>query len=131
MKPEYAGKMKFYLSAVDDLLRHPADAPSIGLILCQGRNEVIVEYELRDAAKPMGVAGYRVSSQLPARLEAELPTADELAREFPLMALIRLRTELERALRQAGLGRSSAGDRLAASPPAGRCEPAAERREIR
>jgi len=102
-KPEYAGKMNFYLSAVDDLLRHPADAPSIGLILCQGRNEVIVEYALRDAAKPMGVAGYRVSSQLPARLEAELPTADELAREFPLMALIRLRTELERALRQAAL----------------------------
>jgi hypothetical protein len=103
MKPKYAGKMNFYLSAVDDLLRHPADAPSIGLILCQGRNEVIVEYALRDAAKPMGVAGYLVSSQLPARLAAELPTADELAREFPLMALIRLRTQLERALRQAAL----------------------------
>lgn len=43
-RPEYAGKMNFYLSAVDDLLRHPADAPTIGLILCKGRNEVIVEY---------------------------------------------------------------------------------------
>ena len=62
---------------------------------------MIVEYALRDASKPMGVAGYRAASQLPARLEAELPTADELAREFPLMALIRLRTDLERALRQA------------------------------
>lgn len=102
-KPEYAGKMNFYLSAVDDLLRHPADAPSIGLILCKGRNEVIVEYALRDATKPMGVAGYRAASQLPARLEAELPTPDELAREFPLMALIRLRAELERELRQAAL----------------------------
>jgi predicted nuclease of restriction endonuclease-like (RecB) superfamily len=55
-KPEYAGKMNFYLSAIDDLLRHPNDAPTIGLILCKGKNAVIVEYALRDSAKPMGVA---------------------------------------------------------------------------
>ena len=55
-KPEYAGKMNFYLSAVDDQLRHKDDQPTIGIILCKGRNEVVVEYSLRDTAKPMGVA---------------------------------------------------------------------------
>ncbi len=99
-KPEYAGKMNFYLSAVDDLLRHPADAPTIGLILCTDRNEVIVEYALRDSAKPLGVATYRVSPQLPKQLEADLPTPAELAREYPLMALVKLRIDVERAARQ-------------------------------
>jgi predicted nuclease of restriction endonuclease-like (RecB) superfamily len=99
-KPEYAGKMNFYLSAVDDLLRHPTDAPTIGLILCQGRNAVVVEYALRDSSKPMGVAAYRVSPQLPKQLEGELPTSDELAREFPLMVLVKLRIDLERTLRR-------------------------------
>ena len=58
-KPEFAGKMNFYLSAVDDQLRHKDDQPTIGIILCKGRNEVVVEYSLRDTAKPMGVAQYR------------------------------------------------------------------------
>jgi predicted nuclease of restriction endonuclease-like (RecB) superfamily len=104
-KPEYAGKMNFYLSAVDDLLRHPTDAPSIGMILCKGKNAVVVEYALRDTAKPMGVAAYRVSPTLPQQLEADLPTSDELAREFPLMSLVRLRIDIERKLR--GLARGN------------------------
>lgn len=99
-KPEYAGKMNFYLAAVDDLLRHPADAPTIGLILCKGRNAVIVEYALRDSTKPMGVAAYRVSAQLPKQFEGELPTPDELAREFRLMALVKMRIDLDRTLHQ-------------------------------
>ena len=99
-KPEYAGKMNFYLSAVDDLLRHPTDAPTIGLILCKGRNEVIVEYALRDSAKPLGVAGYHVSPELPKRLEADLPSPIELAREYPLMALVKLRLDIERMVRR-------------------------------
>ena len=82
-KPEFAGKMNFYLSAADDLLRHPDDAPSIGIILCKGRNAMVVEYALRGAAKQMGVAEYRLSPALPAQLEADLPTAEEFAREFP------------------------------------------------
>ena len=61
---------------------------------------MIVEYALRDGAKPMGVAAYRVSPQLPKQLEGELPTPDELAREFPLMALVKVRIDLERTLRQ-------------------------------
>ncbi|MER9548346.1 PDDEXK nuclease domain-containing protein [Mesorhizobium sp. M0322] len=98
-KPEFAGKMNFYLSAVDDQLRHEDDAPSIGIILCKGRNEIIVEYALRDSTKPMGVAEYRLSAALPEPLQAELPTVAEFAREFPLMSLVKLRIEIERELR--------------------------------
>ena len=78
-KPEFAGKMNFYLSAVDDLLRQTGDAPSIGLILCKERNKIVVEYALRHAQKAMGVAGYRLTEILPARLQRELPTKQDLA----------------------------------------------------
>jgi predicted nuclease of restriction endonuclease-like (RecB) superfamily len=98
-KPEFAGKMNFYLSAVDTQLRHPNDAPSIGIILCKQRNEVIVEYALRDTAKPMGVSQYVVSEALPAPLQKELPTAEELAREMPALSLLKLRMEIERSIR--------------------------------
>jgi predicted nuclease of restriction endonuclease-like (RecB) superfamily len=98
-KPEFAGKMNFYLSAVDDQLRHETDGPSIGIILCKGKNAVVVEYALRDSAKPMGVAEYRLSPSLPSQLQGNLPTAEELAREFPLMSAVKLRIEIERELR--------------------------------
>ena len=78
-KPEFAGKLNFYLSAVDDQLRHPHDGASIGIILCKTRNAVIVEYALRDSRKPMGVATYTVSSALPNQLAQALPTLEELA----------------------------------------------------
>jgi predicted nuclease of restriction endonuclease-like (RecB) superfamily len=73
-QPEYAGKMGFYLAAVDDLLRHPEDRQSIGLILCKSSNDVIVEYSLRDMSKAMGVSNYQILEALPtvAQLEAEL-----------------------------------------------------------
>lgn len=99
-KPEFAGKMNFYLSAVDEQLRHSDDQPTIGIILCKGHNEVIVEYALRDTSKPMGVAQYRLSPTLPDQLKDKLPTAAEFAREFPLMSLFKLRIEIERALRE-------------------------------
>lgn len=98
-KPEFAGKMNFYLSAADDLLRHRDDAPTIGIILCQGKNAVVVEYALRDSVKPMGVAEYKLSQALPTPLQAALPTAEELANEFPLLSLVKLRIDLERELR--------------------------------
>jgi predicted nuclease of restriction endonuclease-like (RecB) superfamily len=98
-KPEFAGKMNFYLSAVDDQLKHKDDQPTIGIILCKGRNEVIVEYALRDSSKPMGVAQYRLSPALPAQYQTTLPTVEELAREFPLISVVMLRIEIERALR--------------------------------
>ena len=56
-KPEYAGKLNFYLSAVDDLLKHESDSPSIGLILCKEKNRLVAEYALKDISKPVGVSG--------------------------------------------------------------------------
>lgn len=98
-KPEFAGKMNFYLSAVDDQLRHASDAPSIGIILCKGRNEVVVEYALRESNRPMGVAAYKLSSALPDQLRAELPTLEEFARDFSYLSVVKIRIEIERAIR--------------------------------
>jgi predicted nuclease of restriction endonuclease-like (RecB) superfamily len=81
-KPEYAGKMNFYLSAVDELLRHPEDRPSIGLILCKSQNRLVAEYALRDMNKPMGVATYRLTEALPADLQEHLPSIEELQKEL-------------------------------------------------
>jgi predicted nuclease of restriction endonuclease-like (RecB) superfamily len=81
-KPEYAGKMNFYLSAVDDLLRHPDDQPSIGMILCKSKNAIVAEYALRDTKKPIGVSGFRVTESLPASLKGSLPTIEELQAEL-------------------------------------------------
>src|SRR3984957_18267246 len=78
-KPEFAGKMNFYLSAVDDLLRRSEDQPSLGLILCKEHNRLVVEYALRDMSKPMGVAEYRLTQALPEQLQSELPTTEDLA----------------------------------------------------
>jgi predicted nuclease of restriction endonuclease-like (RecB) superfamily len=81
-KAEYAGKMNFYLSAVDDLLRHPADQPSIGVILCKSKNAVVAEYALRDTAKPIGISEYLATVKLPAELKGSLPTVEELEAEL-------------------------------------------------
>ena len=78
--PEAAGKMNFYLSAVDDLYRQPGDQPSIGLILCRSNNRVIAEYALRDMTKPIGVSGYvtKLVDALPKALKSAVPSVAEL-----------------------------------------------------
>ncbi|MFI4957464.1 MAG: YhcG family protein [Gammaproteobacteria bacterium] len=82
-KPEYAGKMNFYLSAVDDLLRQPGDAPSIGLILCKAKGGgVLAEYTLRDMSKPIGLAEYKITENLPENLKVALPGIEELEAEL-------------------------------------------------
>jgi predicted nuclease of restriction endonuclease-like (RecB) superfamily len=81
-RPEYAGKMNFYLSAVDDLLRHPNDQPSIGLILCRSKEGIVVEYALRDIGKPMGIAEFRLTESLPDSLKSTLPSIEELESEL-------------------------------------------------
>jgi len=83
-KPEYAGKMNFYLSAADDLLRHPDDKPSIGIILCKAKNKVVAEYALRDISKPVGISSYvtKLVESLPAEFQGSLPSPEEWAREF-------------------------------------------------
>ena len=77
-KPEYLGKMNFYLSALDDLVRLPHEKPSIGIILCKSQNRKTVEYAFRDMTKPMGVATYKTSSELPPEYKNILPDAERL-----------------------------------------------------
>jgi len=79
-QPEHAGKMNFYLAALDDRDREPGDNPSIGLILCREHNRVVVEYALRHVDAPIGVARYRLllADALPATLADALPTPEEL-----------------------------------------------------
>ena len=79
-KPEYLGKMNFYLSALDDLVRLPHENRSIGIILCKSKKEKIVEYALRDTSKPMGVATYKLATELPEKYRDVLPDAEELRR---------------------------------------------------
>ncbi|MBA1343378.1 MAG: hypothetical protein C5S52_07260 [ANME-2 cluster archaeon] len=83
-KPEYAGKMNFYLSAVDDRMRHIDDQPSIGMILCKTHNRIVVEYALRDVIKPVGVAEWttRLTTALPGDLKGSLPTIPEIEAEL-------------------------------------------------
>jgi predicted nuclease of restriction endonuclease-like (RecB) superfamily len=83
-QPEFAGKMNFYLSAIDAQLRHEDDRPSIGLLLCKSKNRVLVEYALRDVRKPIGVAAWktRLVRSLPRELKGSLPTIKELETEL-------------------------------------------------
>lgn len=83
-KPEYAGKMNFYLSAVDDLLKQPEDKPSIGLLLCKSRDRMQVEYALRDVKKPLGVADWETTlvEKLPKEFEGSLPTVEQIEAEL-------------------------------------------------
>ena len=81
-KPEFAGKMNFYLSAVDDRLRHQDDQPSIGIILCKSKDRITVEYTLRDTRKPIGVSEYRLTSALPKQFRDRLPAIEELEAEL-------------------------------------------------
>jgi len=81
-QPAFAGQMNFYLSAVDDRMRHGDDQPSIGMILCKSQSTVVAEYALRDVHKPMGVATYQLAAALPANLQSSLPTVAALEAEL-------------------------------------------------
>ena len=81
-EPEFVGKMNFYLAAVDDLLRHPDDRPSIGLIICKTKDQIVAEYALRNLPTPIGISEYRLAESLPADLKGSLPTIEELEDEL-------------------------------------------------
>ena len=81
-KPEDAGKMNFYLSVVDNLLKHPTDNPSIGLVLCRSKNNILVEYALRDMSKPIGLSEYQLTKAIPENIKSSLPTIEELEAEL-------------------------------------------------
>jgi predicted nuclease of restriction endonuclease-like (RecB) superfamily len=81
-KPEYAGKLNFYLSAVDDILRDEHDNPSIGILLCKERDKLTAEYALRDINKPIGVSEYRLSDFVPKELADTLPSAEDIEKRI-------------------------------------------------
>ena len=80
--PEYAGKLNFYLSAVDSLLKRDDDQPTIGLLLCRDKNNIEVEFALRDMNKPMGVSEYTLVEALPDNLKGALPTVEEIENDL-------------------------------------------------
>jgi hypothetical protein len=80
--PEYAGKMQFYLSVLDDKVRMEGEKPSIGIIICKSKDRTIVEYALKDAKKPIGVSTYKMTSQLPHSLSRYLPSGREISEKL-------------------------------------------------
>ncbi len=81
-KAEYAGKMNFYLNAVDDRMKHESDQPSIGLILCEDKNKIVAEYALRGMEKSIGVSAYELTRALPKKLQSALPSIEQLEAEL-------------------------------------------------
>ncbi|GHV86346.1 hypothetical protein AGMMS50230_19540 [Spirochaetia bacterium] len=81
-KPEYAGKLNFYLSAVDDILKHETDNPSIGILLCKERDKLTAEYALKDINKPIGVSEYKLSDFVPQELANTLPSAEDIEKRI-------------------------------------------------
>jgi predicted nuclease of restriction endonuclease-like (RecB) superfamily len=81
-KPEYAGQLNFYLSAVDGILKRPDDNPSIGLLLCKSKNDLVAEYALKDMSKPIGVSEYKITSCLPEDLSKQLPSVEDIQRRI-------------------------------------------------
>ena len=81
-KPDYAGQLNFYLSAVDSLLKKESDNPSIGLLLCKSKNNLVAEYTLRDMSKPIGISEYKVTCNLPEDLSRELPSIEDIQKRI-------------------------------------------------
>lgn len=81
-KPDYAGQLNFYLSAVDGILKSDKDNPTIGLLLCKSKNDVVAEYALKDMSKPMGVSEYKVTSELPEDLGKQLPSVEDIQKHI-------------------------------------------------
>ena len=84
--PEYAGKLNFYLSAVDTLLKQDDDKPTIGILLCRDKNNIEAEFALRDINKPMGVSEFSLIEALPDDLRSSLPTVEEIENELNNLA---------------------------------------------
>jgi hypothetical protein len=81
-KPEHAGKLNFYISAIDDLMRGKYDNPTIGLLLCKNKRGMIAEYSLRDIDKPIGVSEYKLFDKLPKEYADILPSAEDIEKRI-------------------------------------------------
>ena len=80
--PEYAGKLNFYLSAVDSLVKQNDDNPTIGILLCRDKNNIEAEFALRNINKPMGVSEFEITNKIPDNLKSSLPTIEEIENEL-------------------------------------------------
>ena len=76
-KPEFAGKLNFYISAVDGILKSNEDNPTIGILICKSKDNLVVEYALKDINKPIGVSEYQLTKELPKELKDSLPTLED------------------------------------------------------
>jgi predicted nuclease of restriction endonuclease-like (RecB) superfamily len=83
-EPEYAGKLNFYLSAVDDILKTATDNPSIGILLCKTKNNLIAEYSLKDMTKPIGVSEYKILDKVPKQFKKALPSVEDIKKRILL-----------------------------------------------
>lgn len=81
-KPEYAGQLNFYLSAVDGMLKKDDDNSSIGLLLCKSKNALVAEYALKDMSKPIGVSEYKITNSLPEGLSRQLPSVEDIQKRI-------------------------------------------------
>lgn len=81
-KPEFVGKLNFYTSAVDGMLKAELDAPTIGILICKSKNDTVVEYALKDVNKPIGVSEYTITRNLPDELKSSLPSIEEIEAEL-------------------------------------------------
>ena len=81
-KPEFAGKLSFYISAVDGELKSEQDNPSIGILICKTKNNTVVEYTLKDINKPIGVSEYTITKSLPEEYKSSLPSIEEIEAEL-------------------------------------------------
>jgi predicted nuclease of restriction endonuclease-like (RecB) superfamily len=81
-QPEFSGKMNFYVSAVDEVLRHADDQPTIGIILCRSKSRTIAEFSLRGMSQPIGVSTHHIGKELPSNLMDSLPTVEQLEAEL-------------------------------------------------
>ncbi len=86
-QPEFSGKMNFYVSAVNAMLRHPDDQPTIGIILCKSKNKTIAELALQGMTQPIGVSTHKIGAELPDQLTSLLPTVEQLERELQTIEL--------------------------------------------
>ncbi len=81
-KPEFVGKLNFYISAADSVLKTEHDNPTIGILICKSKNDTVVEYALRDIHKPIGVSEYIITKHLPDELKSSLPSIEEIEAEL-------------------------------------------------
>ncbi len=81
-EPEHAGKLNFYIKAVDEQLRKTGDQPTIGILLCKSKDKLVAEYSLSDIHKPIGVSEYQLTQCLPDNLKSSLPTVEDIETEL-------------------------------------------------